>query len=70
VWFVGKGDAALVSHACANLPRDLSPEASKRLNLDPDAPWPCADRARTLWPHPVQAAAVAPAAGAVPAGWR
>jgi WD40 repeat protein len=46
-WFVGKDDAALVAHACARLPRDLSPQAIDRFNLDPDAPWPCADRART-----------------------
>ena len=55
VWFVGKDDAALVAHACERLPRDLSPEAIERFNLDPDAPWPCAERAKTLWPHPVAA---------------
>ena len=38
------------------LPRDLSPQAIERFNLDPDAPWPCAERAKTLWPHPVEAA--------------
>ena len=27
LWFVGKDDADLVAHACAALPRDLSPEA-------------------------------------------
>ena len=53
VWFVGKDDAALVAHACARLPRDLSPEAIERFNLDPDAPWPCAERAKALWPHPM-----------------
>ena len=53
VWFVGKDDAALVAHACARLPRDLSSEAIERFNLDPKAPWPCAERAKTLWPHPV-----------------
>jgi WD40 repeat protein len=62
VWFVPKDDAALVAQACELLPRDLSPEAIKRFNLDPDAPWPCAERAKTLWPHPV-AAAIAPTAG-------
>ena len=62
VWSVGKDDAALVAHACERLPRDLSPEAIKRFNLDPDAPWPCAERAKTLWPHPV-AAAIEPAVG-------
>jgi hypothetical protein len=62
VWFIGKDDAALVAHACTLLPRDLSPEAVKRFNLDPNAPWPCAERAKTLWPHPVEAA-IAPAAG-------
>ena len=59
---IGKDDAALVAHACARLPRDLSPEALKRFNLDPAAPWPCAERAKTLWPHPVQAA-IEPATG-------
>jgi hypothetical protein len=43
------------------LPRDLSPEAMERFNLDPDAPWPCTERAKTLWPHPV-ATAIEPAA--------
>jgi hypothetical protein len=62
VWLVGKDDAALVAHACASLPRDLSPEAILRFNLDPDTPWPCAERAETLWPHALQAA-IAPAAG-------
>jgi hypothetical protein len=62
VWFVGNDDAALVAHACARLPRDLSAWETKRFNLDPDAPWPCAERARTLWPHPV-ATAIQPAAG-------
>jgi WD40 repeat protein len=56
VWFVGKNDAAMVAHACELLPRDLSPKAIKRFNLDPAAPWPCAERAKTLWPHPTQAA--------------
>jgi WD domain, G-beta repeat len=55
VWFVGKDDAALVAHACGRLPRDLSPKAIERFNLDPDAPWPCAERAKTLWPHPMAA---------------
>jgi WD40 repeat protein len=59
VWFVGEAGAA---HTCARLPRDLSPEAIKRFNLDPDAPWPCAERAAALWPHSV-ATAIAPAAG-------
>jgi hypothetical protein len=62
VWFVGKDDAALVAHACAALPRDLSPEATLRFNLDPAAPWPCAARAAGLWPHPV-AEAIQPASG-------
>jgi WD40 repeat protein len=62
VWFVGKDDADLVAHACAALPRDLSPEDFERFNLDPDAPWPCAERAKTLWPHPIEAT-VQPAAG-------
>jgi hypothetical protein len=62
VWFVGADDAGLVAHACESLPRSLSLEAIQRFNLDPDAPWPCAERAKTLWPHPVQAA-IAPAAG-------
>ena len=62
VWFVGKNDAALVAVACASLPRDLSSEEIERFNIDPDAPWPCAERARTLWPHPV-ADTIAPAAG-------
>ncbi len=62
LWFIGKDDASLVAHACASLPRDLSPEAIQHFNLDPDAPWPCAERARTLWPHPV-ADTIAPAAG-------
>jgi hypothetical protein len=62
VWFVGKDDAALDAHACGRLPRDLSGYAIERFNLDPDAPWPCAERARTLWPHPVQAS-IEPAAG-------
>ena len=62
VWFVGKDDAALVDHACKRLPRDLSPAAIKRFNLGPDAPWPCAERAKTLWPHPVTAT-IKPAAG-------
>jgi hypothetical protein len=44
-------DAALVAHACARLPGDLSLEAILRVNLDPDAAWPCAERARTLWLH-------------------
>ena len=56
VWFIGK-DGDLVAHACERLSRDLSPEAMERFNLDPDAPWACAARAKTLWPHPVQAAA-------------
>jgi hypothetical protein len=34
----GSLDAALVAHACALLPRDLSLEATLRFNLDPDAP--------------------------------
>jgi WD40 repeat protein len=67
VWFVGKDDAELVAHACESLPRDLSPEALKRFNLDPDAPWPCAERAKTLWPHPVEAT-VQPAAGPANSG--
>jgi hypothetical protein len=62
LWSIGKDDAALVAHACALLPRDLSQEAVQRFNLDPNAPWPCAERTKTLWPHPVEAA-VAPAAG-------
>jgi hypothetical protein len=62
VWFVGKDDAALIAHACASLPRDLSPQAIQRFNLDADAPWPCAARAAGLWPHPVEGA-VEPAAG-------
>jgi WD40 repeat protein len=62
VWFVGSDDAGLVAHACELSPRDLSPEAIKRFNLDPAAPWPCAERAKALWPHPVRAAAE-PAAG-------
>jgi WD40 repeat protein len=62
VWFVGKEDAALVAHACESLPRDLSSAAIERFNLDPDAPWPCAERAQTLWPHPVETA-ILPAAG-------
>jgi WD domain, G-beta repeat len=63
MWFVDKNDADLVAHACGSLPRDLSPKAIERFNLDPDATWPCAERAKILWPHPVQAA-VEPAAGA------
>ena len=55
-WFVGKDDAEVVAHTCASLPRDLSQKAIARFNLDPHAPWPCAERARTLWPHPVRAA--------------
>ncbi len=55
-WVVGKDDAALVSHACTRLPRNLSPAAIERFNVDPDAPWPCAERAKTLWPHPMAAA--------------
>jgi hypothetical protein len=62
VWFVGKDDAALVAHACARLPRDLAPKAIERFNLDPDAPWPCAERTKALWPHPL-AAAIEPASG-------
>ena len=61
-WLLGNDDADLIAHACEHLPRDLSPGAIKRFNLDPDAPWPCAERAKTLWPHPV-AAATAPPAG-------
>jgi WD40 repeat protein len=67
VWFVGKDDADLVAHACAALPRDLSPEAIKRFNLDPNASWPCAERAKTLWPHPL-AKGITPAAGPKDAG--
>jgi hypothetical protein len=55
VWLAGKDDAALAMHRGARLPRDLSPEAMERFNLDPDAPWPRAKRAKTLWPHPVAA---------------
>jgi hypothetical protein len=44
-----------------SLPHDLSPDDIARFNLDPDTPWPCADRAKTLWPHPVTE--VMPAAG-------
>jgi hypothetical protein len=62
VWFVGKDDADLVAPACVALPRDLSLEAIKRFNIDPDASWPCAERAKTLWPHSV-GTEVAPAAG-------
>jgi WD40 repeat protein len=62
VWFVGKDDATLVAHACERLPRDLSSAAIDRFNLDPAAPWPCAERARTLSPHAV-AAAMSSAAG-------
>jgi WD40 repeat protein len=62
VWFVGKDDAALIAHACELLPRDLSLKEMERFNLKPDRPWPCAERAKTLWPHPVQAA-IEPAAG-------
>jgi hypothetical protein len=62
VWFVGKNDAALVAYACQALPRELSPAEIKRFNLDPAAPWPCAERARTLWPHALPAE-IAPAAG-------
>ena len=56
--------AALVAHACVRSPRDLSSEAMERFDLDPDAPWPCAERAKTLWPQPVGAAAPAPTASA------
>jgi hypothetical protein len=62
LWFVGRNDAELAAHACASLPRDLSPEAIQRFNLDPEAPWPCAGRAKTLWPHPLEAT-ILPAAG-------
>jgi WD40 repeat protein len=51
IWFVGRDDADLIAHACAVLPRDLTPEQMARNGIDPDAPWPCRDRARTLWPH-------------------
>ena len=66
MWFIGADDAELVAHACARVPRDLSPEAMERFNVDPAAPWPCADRAKFLWPHQMQAAAaptVGPAEG-------
>jgi WD40 repeat protein len=56
LWFVGKNDADLAAHACPILPRDLSAVEIRRFNLDPNVPWPCAKRARTLWPHPVEAA--------------
>lgn len=61
IWPVGADDTALVAYACAQLPRDLSPDDIERFNLDPKADWPCAEDVRRLWPREV--AEVEPAAG-------